>query len=98
VNVDAGELRKALRKVAHILEVGDANHPVSAPNFWQKLPVREHLRRAMVHLERSLLDVRGRDDDLAHAATRLLLALELRERDAIAAQSLKDTIDRRRAG
>jgi hypothetical protein len=96
--MDAAELRNALRAVARVLEAGEATHPAGNSKHWLTLSIRDHCRHAMTHLERSLLDVRGKDDDLAHAATRLLLALERRERDAIAVQSLRARVEQRRAG
>jgi hypothetical protein len=82
--VDARELHKALRVVARVLANGEATHRVGSANHWTRLSPREHTRRAMVHGERFILGVLVDHDDtdeLAHAATRLLLALELRERE-----------------
>ena len=81
--MDARELHQALRIVAEVLERGEATHPADGENHWTRLSAREHVRRAMVHGERFILGVLVDHDDtdeLAHAATRLLLALEMRER------------------
>jgi hypothetical protein len=78
--MDAGDLRNALRIVARILARGERTHPPDAANHWLKISTRKHVARAMTHLDRFLVGANGCDDDLAHALTRLLLAVELRER------------------
>jgi hypothetical protein len=44
-----------------------------------------------------LINAAGDDDDLAHALTRLMLAVELRERSREARQWLAEVVDHRRA-
>jgi hypothetical protein len=78
--MDAGELRHALRIVARILAAGERTHPSDAANHWLKISTREHVARAMTHLDRFLVCAYADEDHLAHALTRLLLAVELRER------------------
>jgi hypothetical protein len=78
--MDAGDLRNALRIVARILAVGERTHPPDATNHWTRLSAREHAARAIAHLDRFLVGANPDDDHLAHALTRLLLAVELRER------------------
>jgi hypothetical protein len=95
--VNASELRHAFRLIAHVLAAAEHTHPSGAANSWMKVPVREHVRRALAHAERALLGVASEEDELAHAATRLLLALERREREAEGARALKATVDQRRA-
>jgi hypothetical protein len=80
VNID---LHLALRAIARVLE--DGERPESDPNHWTRLPVKFHLAKGLVHAEKALLGVSSPDDDLAHAAVRLLLGLELRERQRAAA-------------
>ena len=54
---------------------GSATHP---NNEWVRRSVEYHLARAEDHL-RLLRDGDQREDHVAHAATRLLMALTLRE-------------------
>ena len=81
--MDAGQLRNALRIVARILEAGEATHPPDAPNHWLNLPAREHAAQAIAHLDKFLVGANADEDHLAHALTRLLLAVELRARELI---------------
>jgi hypothetical protein len=78
--MDAGDLRNALRIVARILAAGERTHPPDATNHWLKISTREHVARAMEHIDKLLLGANACEDDLGHALTRLLLAVELRER------------------
>jgi hypothetical protein len=78
--MDAGDLRNALRIVARILAAGERTHPPDAANHWLKISTREHVARAMEHIDRFLVGAHADEDHLAHALTRLLLAVELRER------------------
>jgi hypothetical protein len=80
--MEATDLRRALKVVAHILEVGERSHPAGS---WRQDPPREHQRRAAAHLERALLNVWHGEDELGNALVRLLMAVELRERAAQAA-------------
>jgi hypothetical protein len=75
-----GELRAPLRIVARILAAGERAHPPDAANHWLKISTREHVARAMEHIDKLLVGANGCEDDLGHALTRLLLAVELRER------------------
>jgi hypothetical protein len=71
----------ALSILARTLAAGRCTHRAGA---WRSKPVQKHLQHARKHLD--LLAIgSGGEDHLAHAACRLLMALELRER--IAAQS-----------
>jgi hypothetical protein len=83
VNVEGSELRRALAVVARVLEAGEHTHKPGADNHWLSLSAREHVRRAMIHAEKFILGIlcETDEDELAHAAVRLLLALERRERD-----------------
>jgi hypothetical protein len=78
--MDASEVRSALRIAARILDDGEAKHPPGAPNYWLQVSLKEHLRRAITHLDRVLVGATSGDDDLGHALARLMLAVELRER------------------
>jgi hypothetical protein len=78
--MDAGELRRALRIVAQILASGERTHSPGAANHWLKVPSGEHANRAITHLDKFLVGANGCEDDLGHALTRLLLAVERRER------------------
>ena len=66
---------KALEVIADIMRDGVATHP---DNDWGRWPVDYHLARAEQHLRR-LHDGSQAEDHLAHATTRLLMALTLRE-------------------
>lgn len=81
--MDARELHKALRVIAGVLAAGEATHPPGSSNHWTQLSAREHTRLAMIHSEKFILGilVDHDEDELAHAAARLLLALEVRERE-----------------
>jgi hypothetical protein len=66
---------KALEAIAGVMRDGVAKHP---DNEWTRRGVEYHLGRAEAHL-RLLAEGDQQQDHLAHAATRLLMALTLRE-------------------
>ena len=66
---------KALETIAQVMHDGVASHP---DNDWVQRPVEYHLGRVEEHL-RLFHDGGQQQDHLAHAATRLLMALTLRE-------------------
>jgi len=66
---------KALEAIAQVMRDGAAMHP---DNDWIRRSVDYHLGRAEQHLRR-LHDGSQAEDHLAHATTRLLMALTLRE-------------------
>jgi hypothetical protein len=66
---------QALPVIAGVMRDGVAKHP---DNEWVRRSVEYHLGRAEEHL-RLLRDGEQLEDHLAHAATRLLMALTLRE-------------------
>ena len=76
-------LADAIKTVIRVLEAGAKTHE---PGAWRRLSVTDHIRHACAHLAKTsdvaqLIDhLNHRDEDhLAHAACRLLMALELRE-------------------
>ena len=78
-------LSDALKTILSVLAEGAKTH---APGAWCSLSVDEHIKRATDHLtkcspiDRLLAYHRGdQEDHLAHAACRLLMALELRAND-----------------
>ena len=73
VNVD-----QAFCILARTLAAGRSSHRAGV---WRLKPVQKHLRHARRHLD-LLASGAGGEDHLAHAACRLLMALELRERTA----------------
>jgi hypothetical protein len=80
--MEGTELRLALKVVAGILKAGERSH---APGSWLEDSAREHQRRAAAHLERAMLNVWQGEDELGNALVRLLMAVELRERNRQAA-------------
>lgn len=66
---------QALEIVAGVMRNGVSKHP---DNEWTRRDVEYHLKRAEEHL-RLLREGEQLEDHLAHAATRLLMALTLRE-------------------
>ncbi len=66
---------KALEVVAQVMRDGVSTHP---DNGWTRRSVDYHLGRAEEHL-RLLRDGDQQQDHLSHTATRLLMALTLRE-------------------
>ena len=66
---------QALAVIAGVMRDGVARHP---DNDWIQRAVAYHVGRAVEHL-RLLQDGEQLEDHLAHAATRLLMALTLRE-------------------
>ena len=66
---------QALEVIADVMRDGVAKHP---DNEWTRRSIEYHLGRAEEHL-RLLRDGEQLEDHLAHAATRLLMALTLRE-------------------
>jgi Domain of unknown function (DUF5664) len=71
-------LDQALSVVARTLGAGRRTHRAGA---WRSKPVPKHLQHARKHLDLLASGSEG-EDHLAHAACRLLMALELRERTA----------------
>ena len=71
-------LDQAFRILARTLAAGRRSHRAGG---WRLKPVQKHLRHARKHLD-LLASGAGGEDHLAHAACRLLMALELRERAA----------------
>ena len=67
--------KPALEVIADVMRDGVATHP---DNEWVRRSIEYHLARAEEHL-RLLHDGDQREDHVAHAATRLLMALTLRE-------------------
>ena len=67
--------KHALEIIAGVMRDGVAKHP---DNDWVRRSVEYHLGRAEEHL-RLLRDGDQPEDHVAHAATRLLMALTLRE-------------------
>ena len=66
---------QALEVIAGVMRNGIARHP---DNEWARRALNYHLERAEEHL-RLLREGEQLEDHLAHAATRLLMALTLRE-------------------
>lgn len=66
---------KALETIAGVMRDGVVTHP---DNEWVRRSPEYHIGRAEAHL-RLLRDGGLLEDHLAHAATRLLMALALRE-------------------
>ena len=66
---------QALEVIGQVMRDGVATHP---DNDWVRWPPDYHLARAEQHL-RLLRDGDQQQDHLSHAATRLLMALALRE-------------------
>ena len=71
-------LDRALCVLARTLAAGWRTHRAGA---WRSKPLQEHLQHARKHLNLLARGSEG-EDHLAHAACRLLMALELRERTA----------------
>jgi hypothetical protein len=71
-------LDRALCILARTLAAGRRSHRTGV---WRLKPVQKHLQHARKHLD-LLASGDGGEDHLAHAACRLLMALELRERTA----------------
>ena len=77
-------LDQAFCILARTLASGRRTHRAGA---WRSKPVQKHLQHARKHLE-LLVSGAGGEDHLAHAACRLLMALELRERTAKARSAI----------
>lgn len=71
-------LDQALSAVARTLVSGRRSHRAGA---WRLKTVHKHLQHARRHLDLFAIGGEG-EDHLAHAACRILMALELRERTA----------------
>ena len=68
---------QALQVIARVMRDGIAKHP---DNEWVQRSIEYHSSRAGEHL-RMLREGEQLEDHLAHAATRLLMALTLRDID-----------------
>lgn len=66
---------KAVIEVGKVMLQGQASH---GKDNWRFIPLDEHLDHALLHIMQYLAGDAG-GDHLSHAATRLLMALELRE-------------------
>jgi hypothetical protein len=66
---------QALQVIAQVMRDGVATH---TDNEWTRRSVEFHIKRAEDHL-RLLREGEQLEDHLAHAATRLLMALTVRE-------------------
>ena len=66
---------RALQVIASVMRNGVVKHP---DNEWIRRSIEYHIDRAEEHL-RLLREGEQLEDHLAHAATRLLMALTLRE-------------------
>jgi hypothetical protein len=69
------EFTKAFEIVCEVMQQGAASHP---RDEWRSLPFEFHVGRAIEHL-RQWQEGDQQQDHLSHAATRLLMALTLRE-------------------
>ena len=69
------ELERALWVVADVLREGARTH---RDGEWKRRPAAYHVERAEQHLRR-LRNGDQREDNLAHAAVRLLMAVAIRE-------------------
>jgi hypothetical protein len=72
---EAKEFTEAFEIVVEVIRQGAASHPLEE---WRSLPFEYHVGHAIEHL-RQWQEGDGRQDHLSHAATRLLMALTLRE-------------------
>jgi hypothetical protein len=87
--MEASSLRHALAVVAHTLN--------TRSDWLAVQTLREQIAQALIHAEKAMLGVVSDDDELAHAAVRLLLALEQRERERIAVETLRASVAEKRA-
>jgi hypothetical protein len=62
---------EAVRVVAEVMTAALADHDEGG---WRNLPRREHVARAMRHL--ALYSISGEEEELRHAACRVLFAVE----------------------
>lgn len=75
------DLRRAIRAASRVFEAAERTHRPGSQKHWQSLTVREHLAHAARHAEQAILGM-GDEDHLVHALCRLMLCVELRERNA----------------
>ena len=66
----------AILEVARVLQQGAEKYQDPDGSNWKKIPIRDHLNHALTHLFGHLAED-TQDDHLAHAACRVLFALEL---------------------
>lgn len=67
---------KAIIKVGEVMAKGAERYE---KDNWRKIPIDSQLDHALEHIYKYLANDISDEDHLSHAATRLLMALELRE-------------------
>ena len=77
--------RLALNATIATLASGIRNHSIDSETYWLKLSPRCHIAHAMVHLNKHLANMTD-EDHLGHAFCRLLMAVELTERERLSAK------------
>jgi hypothetical protein len=95
--MEALKLREGLRVIGRTLREGE--RPPGSTDHWLNLTTRQHAMKALAHLDRFLAGAANSEINLAHCATRLLLALERFEQERLGAmtpQNLRQLLESRR--
>jgi hypothetical protein len=74
------DLCRALDATIATLAEGMRSHAIDAPDYWIRVSPRAHAVRAAIHIEKFLLGLSD-EEHLRHAYVRILMAVELTERE-----------------
>jgi hypothetical protein len=82
------KINLALDNVNTVLEYGEKRYP---NDLWRTQSIYFHLWRCVKHIIMWVLNINKKEDNLGHAATRLMLAVQLVREQKCTKECSKDT-------